>query len=144
MTETQELLIELTRRGINLQVGDGVIRYRAPHGTFAHDLKERLAAHRSEIIALYSGSSIADSLNRIADVWCTDIECRGEGDAAWAWIKASNQWLVICAAEDEVNRIGSRGNSDELNAACAEWVAAWVAAMTGWIRVVRNNLKIQR
>ncbi len=132
MGTAQALLIELTRRGIVLRVTDRQLRYSAPEGALTPDLKRVLVAHKPEIVSMYSGSQIPDALTRIADVWGSDIEVTGHGDAAWAWIKASDHWRVICAAENEVNRIGSRGDQDELNAACQGWTTAWVEAMQDW------------
>jgi hypothetical protein len=60
------------------------------------------------------------------------VESRGEGDAAWSWIKASDHWRIIKAAEDELDRIGRDGDAGELNAACRDWVAAWVQAIRGF------------
>jgi hypothetical protein len=132
MRTSKELLIELTRRGVILWVLHGQIRYTAPQGTLTPDLKRDLIVRKDEILTLYSGSQISDSLNRIADVWDADIESRGEGDAAWAWIKASDHWQIIRAAEDELDRIGKHGNADELNAACSKWIASWVEAIAAW------------
>jgi hypothetical protein len=127
------LLIELTRQGIALSVSDGQLRYSAPEGVLTNDLKRDLAAHKQEILAMYSGSPIFDVQEyQLSVLWNAFIECRGEGDAAWAWIKASQHWLAITAAEAAVNRIGTRGDPDDLNAACQEWLAAWVVAMREW------------
>lgn len=131
-TSSKELLIELTRHGITLQVADGQIQYSAPEGAFTSEMRSNLSRCKLEILSLYSGSQIPDTLARIADIWDVEIESRGEGDAAWAWIKASAHWPIISAAEDEVDLIGSRGNPDKLNAACREWMAAWVEAIAAW------------
>jgi hypothetical protein len=94
-----------------------------------------------------SGSSlISDSFSRIADIWEADVESRGEGDAAWSWIKASDHWRVIKAAEDELDRIGRNGDPDELNAVCGNWVAAWVQAIRGFYKAPggeNRNIKSQ-
>lgn len=132
MRTAKELLIELTRRGICLQILEGSIIYISPEGALTPETRSDLSRRKSEILSLYSGSPIPDALARIADVWDMDIESRSQGDAAWGWIKASNYWPVISAAEDAVNEIGSHGNPDELNAACQEWIAAWVEAIAAW------------
>ena len=120
MGTAKELLVELTRRGISLQVVADGLRYRAPEGALTPDLRRELTAYKTEILgtSLYSGVLIADALARIADVWDADVECQGVGDAAWTWIKRSSHWQTILDAEGEVNRIGSQGDPDALNAAC--------------------------
>jgi hypothetical protein len=138
MDTTGELLIELTRRGISLRVSDGQIRYSAPRDALTPEMRSEISRHKLEIMALYSGLQISDSLSRIADFWCADVECWGDGDMAWAWIKASDHWPIIKAAEDEANRIGKHGNPDDLNAACREWIAAWVNAIAAWMDGCRH------
>jgi hypothetical protein len=93
-----------------------------------------------------ASSLISDSFSRIAGIWEADVESRGEGDVAWSWIKASDHWRIIKAAEDELDRIGRYGNPDELNAACRNWVAAWVQAITGFYQAPdeeNRNIKSQ-
>ncbi len=132
MQTATDLLVELTRCGISLQAADGLIRYKAPQGALTPDLRRDLAAHKPEILRMYSGDSISDALNRVADLWCADIESQGEGDAAWTWIKASDYWVAISAAEDVVNRIAKNCEPDDLNAACHSWLSAWVDAIAEW------------
>jgi hypothetical protein len=78
------------------------------------------------------GSVISDSLNRISEIWDTEVEFRGEGDAAWSWVKSSDHWQIIKTAEAELDRIGKHGDPAELNAACSHWIIAWVKAIRGF------------
>jgi hypothetical protein len=132
MLTANGLLLELTRRGVCLNILNGNIRYSAPENALTPELRTDLIQHKPEILTLYSGCLIPDSLSRIADIWDADIESRGEGDTAWAWIRASDYWQTIAAAENEVNRIGSRGNPEELHAACGEWIRIWVETIGEW------------
>ena len=86
-----------------------------------------------------SGPVISGSLNRISDVWDAEVEARGEGDAAWSWIKESVHWHVIKAAEAELDRIGRNGDPDELNVACSNWIGAWVQAIREFSQSTRGN-----
>ena len=140
--ETRELVTELTRRGVALRVSEGRIQYSAPQDVMTPEMKSALSRFKSEILTLYSGSQIHNALERIADVWCADIECQGEGDAAWAFIKASDYWQLIKGAEDKMNGIGSRGDPDELNAACAGWIALWVEAIAAWSEAYMHKTRI--
>jgi hypothetical protein len=137
MRTVKEFLIQLTRRGVTLQVSEGNIRYSAPEGALTPMLRADLARFKPEILSLYSGFQIPDALNRIADIWDEDIESKGEGDVAGAWIRASNYWQIIKAAENELDRIGKNGNPDELNAACSEWITSWVEAIAAWRETCR-------
>ncbi len=48
---TAELLNELSRRGIELRTEGDQLRYRAPKGALTSDLRSRIDAHRSELLA---------------------------------------------------------------------------------------------
>ncbi len=133
--DAKALLIELTRRGVTLRRSGGLIECTAPQKPLCPDIKAELTGREHEILSLYSGSPISDSLQRIAEFWDSEVESRGAGDAAWSWIKASFHWALIKAAEREVDLIGRNGNPDALNAACSNWIAAWIQA----IKTFRNS-----
>jgi len=67
------------------------------------------------------------------------VASRGEGNAAWAWIKGSDHWFVIEVAEAEWDRIGKSGDPDELNAACSNWIRAWSRAIKEYLQSTDAN-----
>ena len=84
-------------------------------------------------------SLISDSFNRISEIWNAEVETRGEGDAAWSWVKSSDHWQVIKAAEAELDRIGKHGDQGELNVACGNWMNAWVQAIRDYFESKSGN-----
>jgi hypothetical protein len=137
--DTKALLIELTRRGVTLRILDGRIECIAPQNAFSPELKFELDRHAPEIQSLYSGVQISDSLHLIAELWEADVSSRGVGDAAWAWIKGTDHWQIIEAAEAEWDRIGKAGDPDELNAACSTWIRAWARAIKDFLHSTDAN-----
>ena len=137
--DTKALLVELTRRGITVRISGGQIEYTATQKALSPEMKAELTRREREILSLYSGCPISDSLHHIAEIWDADVETRGEGDAAWSWIIASSHWTVIKAAEDEVDRIGRDGDPDELHTACSSWIAAWVQAIKSFCQSKGEN-----
>jgi hypothetical protein len=140
MQTAKELLVELTRCGVYLQIQDGSIRYSAPEDAFTDEISSSLSSLKPEILSLYSGFPIINAYSLIRDVWDLDIESRGEGKAAYDWIEESAHWQIISAAEDEVNRIGKHGDPSELNAAWSVWVAAWGDAIAAWVAQSKKDL----
>jgi pyochelin synthetase len=61
----QPLLAELHQRGIKLRLRDGRLDVAAPAGALTEDLRERLRAHRDELIAVLGESAAAGGLPEI-------------------------------------------------------------------------------
>lgn len=62
------------------------------------------------------------------------------GSLAWEWIfNCSHHGALIRLAEDRVNAVGSKGNREALESACAAWLAAWREGIPGWNSVGRKN-----
>ena len=58
----------------------------------------------------------------------------GRGDHAWSWIRAHEiHGSAIRAAEADMDLIGVKDNSQELQRACNAWVDAWRKAIEEWI-----------
>jgi hypothetical protein len=93
-----------------------------------------IAKYRRTPRASGSESRISQALRRIADSWDSEVEARGKGDPAWAWIKASPHYPRIMEAEDSVNHIGSTGDPAALLAACDAWAEEWEEAIDAWRR----------
>jgi hypothetical protein len=54
-------------------------------------------------------------------------------DHAWAWIYGHpRHGPAICKTESEIDRIGNKGNPEQLQAACNPLVKAWRAAIEEW------------
>ena len=48
----ENLLADFYYRGIKLELSDGNLRYRAPRGALAPELREAIKTHKDELIAL--------------------------------------------------------------------------------------------
>jgi hypothetical protein len=66
--------------------------------------------------------------------WATYVSPTGRGDYAWAWIQGHAQHgVAVHKAEAEIDRIGSKGNPEDLEAACNSLQEAWRKAIEGWL-----------
>ena len=86
---------------------------------------------------------IRETLHQIADAW-SEIEHSG-GSIAWEWIlRGSPHGPRIRAAEDKVNRIGSKGDPTELKSACTAWISSWREGIEAWKYCSLQNAKTVR
>lgn len=76
---------------------------------------------------------IARTVHQISDLW-NEVETSG-GSLAWEWIvHGSPHGSLIRQAEDRVNAVGSKGDSNALASACDAWLAAWRRGIQDWKR----------
>jgi len=71
--------------------------------------------------------------------WETRVLPTGRGDHAWNWIHAHQEHCpAVRAAEADIDRIGTKGNPQELQRACDAWVHAWRGAIEDWMKFGGN------
>ena len=66
--KTNELLAELSQKGIKIWVDDDQLSYRAPKGVLTASLREELTKHKKEILTLLDGVSSQDLEKRLPSV----------------------------------------------------------------------------
>ncbi|MEQ5843790.1 amino acid adenylation domain-containing protein [Paraburkholderia acidicola] len=78
------LLAELHDLGIALWIEDGQLRFRAPKGKLPPDLKERLVAHRAELLAQLERARDAQTIRRRAQPQGAPAPLSVQQRAVWA------------------------------------------------------------
>jgi len=103
---------------------------------------ERLTGDATEHAAaedVLRGRPIINAMYIAAWYWETRVLPTGRGDHAWIWIHAHQEHgPAIRAAEADIDRIGTRGDPQELQRACEAWVDAWREAIDNWQRIGGN------
>jgi hypothetical protein len=80
------------------------------------------------------GRPILKAHSTAAWYWETFVSPTGRGDHAWDWIHSHAQHdVAIRKAEAEIDQIGSKGNPEDLQAACHSWAEAWRKAIEDWL-----------
>jgi hypothetical protein len=88
------------------------------------------------------GRPIVRAMYVAAWYWETFVVPTGYGDHAWNWIhEHEKHGPAIRSTEADIDRIGTKGDPQELQSVCDAWVDAWREAIEEWLKIPMSGFQ---